>query len=122
MGIGTGAVSAVYTAYTHPGVFSKVSTQSFVVTPDFHEAFFAEMEKIAGGPEVMVEISTNDYEFTGIDAEADSRRLAKMLDKKGVKVRTRETAGAPGLGHWRGGTADILSWMAPGEKKGDMKP
>ena len=120
MGIGTGAVAAVYASITHPGVFGKVSTQSFVVPPDFHEGFFQQLDTAKPGTSYFVEISTNDYEFSGYDAEADSRRLAESLKTKGNNVRTKTTAGAPGIGHWRSGMADILSWMAPGSKKGDM--
>lgn len=121
MGVGRGAVMSTYAAVKHPEVFGKVANQSFVYFGEMGADLKAALENMAEmKTEFFVELSSNDYDFPGIKAEADSRALVETLKQKGAKVTTVETAGAPSWSHWRSTLGPILESLHPVEVKAEM--
>jgi enterochelin esterase-like enzyme/outer membrane protein assembly factor BamB len=115
-GVGSAGYAAVYAAFHHPGVFGKVSVQSFYMLEGTDEEVLAAIGKAAGHPIIVfVEASRNDYVIpqVSIDAPADTRRLREALAAAGFEVILDETAGAPGWGHWRSRNDRILTAFFP---------
>ncbi len=118
LGTAGGAQVSVYAAFKAPGVFGKVATQSFYLRQPLQDEIFGLIESAeAQGLEVYVEVSSNDIRHSpsGLDAEAESRRLIEALEAEQVTVHVREVVGAPGWGHWRAQTDDILALFFPAQ-------
>jgi enterochelin esterase-like enzyme len=120
MGLATSALFSTYAANKHAGSFGRLAVQSFVFSDTLREQLKTVIRESSAKLSAFVVISSNDYDFPGFDAEADSRELADMLKEKGHQVKTMEVAGAPSWGSWRGQTGAILEWFAPAEEDGDM--
>ncbi len=116
MGVGSGGNISAYAAFTAPGHFGKLATQSLYMIPATRERL---LEAIREEPrqelEVYVEWSHNDYlvEAAGIDAARDSKEIADLLQQRGYAVRTNVVTGAAGWGSWRAQLDDILEGFYP---------
>jgi enterochelin esterase-like enzyme len=116
MGVSPGARLSIYAAFRQPGVFGKVAVQSF-----FMDRMEAEIVELIEKSEirdmvVFVEWSRHDFPLIDekpVDARAESRRLASMLEKRGYAVVTREVPHGRGWAAWRLGTDRILETLFP---------
>ncbi|MDJ0841687.1 MAG: PQQ-binding-like beta-propeller repeat protein [Acidobacteriota bacterium] len=114
MGAGQSSVVSLVAAMQKPHHFGKLAQQSYVMLEPAREQHLGlvkdgEVDKVS----VFVDISTNDYKFPGIDAEASSRELVKLLKEKGYEVTTTETASGPGYASWRARYGKIMAWFSP---------
>jgi enterochelin esterase-like enzyme len=115
MGAGSGGYVSAYAAFTRPGLFGKLATQSLYNNAVTVEALRAGVEGEKQDLDVYVEWSRHDYlyEDIGIDAARDSRELAELLEAKGYPVRRNVVTGAAGWGSWRAQLDDILGAFYP---------
>ncbi len=113
MGAMGGAMISSYAAFKEPAHFGKLANQSFIFLSfrDELRKLISELEPEA--LDVYVEISSNDFKRSGIDAAEDSRGLLDLLQKSGVSVKEQAVTGAPSWGSWRAQMGIIMEWFAP---------
>jgi enterochelin esterase-like enzyme len=113
MGTMGGAAIASYAALKQPGCFGKLATQSFIFLRFEEELSKLIAEADPSQLDAYIEISSNDFKRSDIDAAADSRKLAELLRKRGIPVHEQAVTGAPSWSSWRAQTGIILEWFAP---------
>jgi len=112
-GVGRGAVISALSAFTTKNVFGKLALHSFVFLGPVKEELVKTANDADKALDVYVTISTNDYDFPGVQAEADSRELARVLKEKGHAVETHTHAGAPNWVSWGAQVGPMLESLWP---------
>lgn len=109
-----GASHAVYAALAHPEVFGRVAVQSYIAyrSKDAVAAMIGEGK--GEGLAAYVEFNTNDVRFGDrVDAEKESRELARLLEEGGAELTTHEVADGPDWSSWRSRTDLVLAALFP---------
>ncbi len=122
MGASLGAVAALHTAWSHPGLFGRLLLQSgsFVFSeigshsrgPEFDpvERFMNRFREKPGTPAERIFLSCGVYE----SLIYENRSLAPMLQRSGMEIRYREARDGHNWENWRDRLRDGLSWLFPG--------
>lgn len=114
MGVGSGAFISTYAVLTTPGVYGKLSVQSFYSTFAKGEEFWQKLAAAEPVPiEIYLEQSPLDYRIGQLDAVTDGQRLAEQLKARGFSPKLREVKGSAGWGRWRSQLGVILGGFYP---------
>ncbi len=112
-GVGRGSVISVLAGLKTENVFGKLGLMSFVYVQQLASELKEVVAQARPGQEVFISISSNDYDFPGVQAEADCTHLAKTLGERGLVVKTSHHAGAPGWASWQAQIGPMMEALWP---------